>query len=502
MMRLIYCFCIVFLIACSFIIIACYPDDISVIWGNRIYKTNPFVMLSIFYFLIFAFILISNISRFFLSFPSIILNTFQKHNSEKGYKSLYKGLISIAAQNVPLARKMFSYISKHHVFNKEPLAHMLEVQVALADKQYNVVHEKLGMMLNIPLTKEFAIYHLYLESFRRSDFKSAKHYAEQALKMYSDVPWAIEAIVQYYAIEKNWSKAINCLDEHKKIKNNKTYDKNKAILLIASSLDNAKKGNIIDSYNDAIESLKLCNNSIMGSICAAKSLISQNKKSKAEVILEKIWKINPHPEIADIYTKILSKNPTEKLDKALKLEKINNKSIESMLIVSKTSLEAGNIDLARTKAMLAMQANPRKEVFLLIAQIEQESSNNLNKIFYWTQKALLNAIPDPLWISDDGYLSSTWLPISPLSKALCYFEWKIPTKSPEYIHYKDTISSIKLNNNMFNIQILSENDPKNYPFSSDKSPYFKDDNKIILDPHIRQLDDPGVKNKTIKHILY
>ncbi|WP_244668460.1 hypothetical protein [Candidatus Liberibacter africanus] len=321
------------------------------------------------------------------------------------------------------------------------------------------------------------------------------------MKFSPDLPWVIEAVVQHFALEQEWSEAISFLDKkHKKI-NIIKYNRIKETLLIARSLENAKKGNILDSYNDAIESLKLRDNSIMGSICAAKALIAQNKKRKAEVILEKIWKTNPHPEIASIYTRLLSKDSTERLRKALQLEEINKKSVESLIIVSKTALEAGNIDQARTKAILAMQTNPRKEIFLLLAQIEKESSNNLNKILSWTQKAI-HSIPDPIWISDDGSLSSIWLPLSPISKEICYFEWKVPTKSPEYISYKNIFSSTEDDHHIVKSQFFLENGKKNCLLTAENDSSCEENNEIIVNPYIRQLDDPGVKNKPTQSVFY
>ncbi|XCD90732.1 heme biosynthesis HemY N-terminal domain-containing protein [Candidatus Liberibacter asiaticus] len=450
------------------------------------------MILSILYFFLFAWILLFAVSRFFLSCPAMLFHMLHKRNYDKGYKALYTGLMSIAAHNIPLARKMHSYVSQQHTFHNEYLVYLLEVQIALAERQYNIAHEKLEMMLQIPATREFAVYSLYFESCRIGDLNSAQRYATKALDISPDAPWVTEAVVQQYVLAKEWSRAITFLNQKKK--NAKEWNRNRAILLIARSLENADKGDMIASYHDAIESLKLCDNSIMASICAAKSLISQNKKRKAEVILEKIWKVNPHPEIANIYTHLLSENTVGKLKRALRLEEINKESVESLVIVSKIALEMGSIDQAHAKAMLAMKIAPRKEIFLLLAQIEQANSHNTDKILYWTQSAL-HAMPDPLWISDDGYLSSVWLPLSPISKTLCYFEWKIPTKSPEYISSENINFSLEMAYPADDLQSMLNNGKKNHLPSIKKVSSFEDSTIHPLDPHIRQPDDPGIKEQ-------
>ncbi|WP_244668461.1 heme biosynthesis HemY N-terminal domain-containing protein [Candidatus Liberibacter africanus] len=179
MLRFVYYFCMILLMACSFAIVSYYPDGISIIWGNKIYQTSTFVVLLIAYLFLLALMVIFSVSRFFLSFPSILVQMFRKRTYDKECQTLCTSIISIAAQNIPLARKMFSQISQGHISHNKSLVNMLEVQINLADKQYNVAREKLEMMLHISSTREFAIYTLYLESRRIGDLKSAQRYAKK-----------------------------------------------------------------------------------------------------------------------------------------------------------------------------------------------------------------------------------------------------------------------------------------------------------------------------------
>ncbi|MBL0849313.1 MAG: heme biosynthesis protein HemY [Candidatus Liberibacter ctenarytainae] len=488
MLRIIYFFCIMFLLICSFLGIAYYVKDISIIYSNQIYQISPLVALSLVYFLLFAFLLLSKI---FFSFTSFLASIFQKHNHAKEFTALSTGLIAIAAQNKVLARKMSAYVSYKFTPQNESLIHLLEAQVALSDKEYLVAHAKFERMLQILPTREFALYGLYNESCRQGDFQSAKRYAERAIDISSKASWCVEAILYDYVSAKEWSKAIVFLNQHKNNIDIEEYNRNKSILLTARSLESLALNNVIAAYNDAIDALKLCNDSIMASISAAKSLILQKKTSKAEVILEKIWRINPHPEIAHIYTTISSNDSKEYLQRAFKLESLNKKSVESLIIIIKTALKNCDIDQARAKAMHAIKITPRKEIYLILAEIEQTYSHNLNQALYWTKKALY-AIPDPLWIAEDGFLSETWLPASPISRKICNFSWNNPVKIPEYNAYQCPKPS-KLDNSTNSLIIDANNTSHIY-----KDLNFHNWSSVSFNPPLRQPDDPGIKTENHK----
>ncbi|MBA5724156.1 heme biosynthesis protein HemY [Candidatus Liberibacter sp.] len=488
MLRLISFFSLIFFLIYSFMWISYYPGDVSLHWRSQIYKTSPFIALSLFYLLLLIFVLLLKISQSFLSWISFLTNIFQKHNRRNGYSALSTGLIAIAASNKILARKMFYHASRYLNSHNEPLLHLLETQIALADKQNHVAHKKFETMLNIPATQELALHGLYLESCRTNDLKSARRHAEKAMQISPHSYWSIDAVLQDYANNRKWSEAIDFLKRQKKIN---TIDidpdhRKEVILLQARSLDNLTANDIVSAYQDASAALNICSNSIIASISAARSLIAQKKTNKAEVILEKIWKTDPHPEIAHIYTTLLSKNKMENFKRSEKLESINKDNVESLLAVAKAALEIGDIDTARTKAMLAVQKHPRKGIYLLLSEIERANSQ---QILYWTQKALY-AIPDPLWMAEDGFLSEKWLPISPISKTLCHFEWKVPIKITESIASIYPQSPVESENSEKIILSQKQNNTeKSIPINLD----YRMLDIMPLNMPLRQPDDPGVE---------
>jgi len=59
----------------------------------------------------------------------------------------------------------------------------------------------------------------------------------------------------------------------------------------------------------------------------------------------------------------------------------------------------------------------------MMAEIE-EHEGDVGRARQWMGRAL-NAAPDPAWTAD-GYVSTKWLPVSPVTGRLDAFQWKVP----------------------------------------------------------------------------
>lgn len=61
-----------------------------------------------------------------------------------------------------------------------------------------------------------------------------------------------------------------------------------------------------------------------------------------------------------------------------------------------------------------------------MAEIEEKQGGDTAAVRGWMARAL-RAKRDPAWVAD-GYISSTWEPVSPLSGRVDAFEWKVPVE--------------------------------------------------------------------------
>ena len=171
--------------------------------------------------------------------------------------------------------------------------------------------------------------------------------------------------------------------------------------------------------------LKLADDLVPAGLIAAKALFREDNLRKAASILEKLWKQEPHPEIARLYVRARSGDSAlDRLKRASKLEALRPNNAVALATVAESALEARELSLARSKAEAAARIQPNEGIFLLLADIEEADTGDDGRIRHWMNQALKSP-RDPAWTAD-GVTSPEWLPVSPVSGRLDAFEWKQP----------------------------------------------------------------------------
>ncbi len=201
-------------------------------------------------------------------------------------------------------------------------------------------------------------------------------------------------------------------------------ERKKAVLLTARAAA-ALEADPKTARQDALAALKLAPSLAPAALIAAKSYFREDNVRKASSVLEQAWKQAPSSEIATTYLRARSGDSAlDRLKRAERLEALKPNNIESLLAVARAALDTKDFSRARQKAEAAARMDARESVFLLLADIEEAETGDQGRIRHWLGQAL-RAPRDPAWVAD-GFVSETWLPVSPVSGRLDAFEWKAP----------------------------------------------------------------------------
>jgi HemY protein len=281
-------------------------------------------------------------------------------------------------------------------------------------------------MADDPETRELGLRGLYLEAKRLGANEAARQYAELAADKAPHLPWATLAALDYRSQTGQWDEAIRLLDQSRAshVIDRKEADRKKAVLLTARATEKLEadpKG----ARDDALAAVKLAEDLIPAGLIAAKALFREDSLRKAASILEKLWKQEPHPEVAKLYVRARSgDSAVDRLKRANKLEALRPNNPVALATVAESALEARELSLARSKAEAAARILPNEGIFLLLADIEEADTGDDGRIRHWMNQALKSP-RDPAWTAD-GVTSPEWLPVSPVSGRLDAFEWKQP----------------------------------------------------------------------------
>jgi HemY protein len=174
----------------------------------------------------------------------------------------------------------------------------------------------------------------------------------------------------------------------------------------------------------ALEAQKLAPTFVPAASLAARLLAEGGQQRKASRIIDKAWRANPHPELAQTYSELRSGESAR--DKLKRIEGLAAKvpgHIEGALATARAALDA--LEFAKARAALEPYlAAPTRRIALLMAELERVERNDIGRAREWLARAV-HAPPDPAWTAD-GHVSEHWLPASPVTGRLDALEWRVP----------------------------------------------------------------------------
>lgn len=428
MTRLLAFILLVLALGAGFAWLADRPGELSIIWQGQRIGMSLMVAATIAVSLMAAVIFAWWVVRVVLTSPHALQRHFRARKRDRGYQALSTGLIAAGAGDAAAARKMLTRAKGLINADQEPLVHLLEAQAALIENNHDEARRKFERMADDPETRELGLRGLYLEARRLGASEAARQYAERAAETAPQLPWAADAVLEHRSQTGEWDHALKVLDQHKAAspQERQHLDRRKVVLLTARA--GAKLESETDpkgARDDALAALRIDDLFIPAGLIAAKAYLREGNLRKASHILERLWKADPHPDVARLYIHArVGDSAIDRLKRAEKLQALHPNNAETLSALAQAALDARAFSVARPKAEAAARLAPNERAFLLLADIEDAETGDQGRIRHWMNQAL-KAPRDPAWTAD-GVTSPDWLPVSPVTGKLDAFEWKTP----------------------------------------------------------------------------
>ncbi|QLF71248.1 heme biosynthesis protein HemY [Peteryoungia desertarenae] len=431
MFKVLFFFLIVLALGFGFSWLADRPGSLSILWEGQLIEMSLMVAATLILAFVALIMLTWWIVRTIWTSPHSVNRYFRARKRDRGYQALSTGLIAAGAGNAILARKMSARARGLIRADQEPLIVVLEAQAALIEGRNEEARRLFQQMADDPETRELGLRGLYVEASRLGAHEAARQYAETAAETAPYLPWAAKATLEHRCRAGNWDDAIRLLEQQRvaHVLDRSEAERLKAVLLTAKAQDQLD-AEPAAARDNALKALKLSKTLVPAAIVAARAYLRDDNVRKASSVLEQIWKLDPHPEIARAYVRARSgDSAVDRLKKAEKLEGLKPNNLESLLIVAEAALDAKDFVKARAKAEAAARMDSRERVYLLLADIEEAETGDQGRIRHWLAQAL-KAPRDATWVAD-GHVSNKWLPMSPVTGRLDAFEWKAPFDQPD-----------------------------------------------------------------------
>jgi HemY protein len=397
------------------------PGDVVITWLGWRVETSLMVLGAAILAVVVALGLLWSLLRLVLRSPFLLRTLVRNRRGARAYAAISRGLIAVGAGDAGVAHR--SMLEANRIAPAEPLALLLSAQSAQLAGDRDAADRAFRTMARRDDTKALGLHGLFVEARRRDDLVSARAYAEEAVRTAPSLGWASRAVLESRCRDGDWAGALALLERNKRALDKESYRRQRAVLLTARALA-AEETDRDNAKAFALEAIKLAPTLVPAAALAGRLLAESGDPRKAARVVEKAWRANPHPQLAQAYADVrLGDTARDRLKRIEALAKKAPGHVEGELALARAAIDAQEFAKARA-ALAPYLAAPSKRVALLMAALERAERNDEGRAREWLARAL-NAAPDPAWTAD-GYVSDRWLPVSPLSGRLDAFEWRVP----------------------------------------------------------------------------
>src|SRR5580704_648240 len=315
----------------------------------------------------------------------------------RAYEAISNGLIAIGSGDIAAANKFAVQVNK--IAPGEPLALLLSAQAAQLSGDREAAERVFHAMANRADTKALGLHGLFIEARRRNDRMAAQAFAEEAARTAPSLGWAGRAVLEFRCATGDWAGALALLERNKDTLDKASYRRQRAVLLTARA--QAIESSDRDAARAlALEAQQLAPTLVPAAAMAGRFLAEGGSLRKAGRVIDKAWRANPHPDLAEAYARLrYGDTARDRLKRVEALAKQTPGNIEGALALARAALDAREFASVRAALKPYLDA-PTKRVCLLMAALERAERNDEGRAREWTARAV-NAAPDPTWTADN-----------------------------------------------------------------------------------------------------
>lgn len=431
MLRLISGFAFVLLLAFAAAWLADQPGEISLRWGVYEITTSVLVGAVALALLIVAATLIWRSYHWLTGAPGAIGDWLRTRGRRKGFEALSHGLIAAGAGDADAAAREVAAAERY--LGGAPLTLLLKAQTAQLRGEPAAARRAYEAMLAIPETEALGLRGLYLEARRAGDLDEARELVLRAVKLKPAMGWAAQALFELQAAAEDWTGASATLGlrrRHRHI-DKATEARARAVILTAQAQAAMDAGHDTEALEAALSAHKLAPELVPAAAIAGRILAERGEVGRASKLVEKTWRLAPHPDLATIFAHVRPGDSTH--DRLARARQLAGKPIgiaagnpEGPIAVARAAIEAHEWEAARLALRPLVEETPTRRVCMAMAEIENGEHGNRGRVREWLARAV-SAPRDPAWTAE-GHVSDRWLPVSPETGKFDVYEWRVPVE--------------------------------------------------------------------------
>ncbi|PHQ69203.1 MAG: heme biosynthesis protein HemY [Sneathiella sp.] len=433
MIRAVFIFIVIVLLAFGAVWLADYPGNVRLTWGGYIVETSIVVVAAL--ALVFA-ILVAFAYRFWVWLkrgPGRIGEVFSARRREKGLEALSSGMVAIAAGDAVEARRQAVEAEKH--LAGEPMTLLLAAQAAELNEDDRAARIYYDRMIERGDTEFLGLRGLINRARKDGDIERARALAARADELRPGTDWVLKELYELALKARDWNKADQTLSRMARGKAGKgeAVKRARAVISYERALVCLDAGKDTDALSLVMIAHDLAPYFVPAAVLAVKLTAELESPRKLQKLIADCWKQAPHRALAEVIR--LSNSGEQSPDWFRRAEETvaphNRDHVETHLMLAQAALASSDWGPARNHLMKAGGDQPSASIYYMLAELEEKANADAIAAREWILKSAA-APQDPLWICDScGRQEESWSAHCPSCDSFDSFTWRLADRGPQ-----------------------------------------------------------------------
>jgi HemY protein len=359
--------------------------------------------------------------------PRVFSRHLDDRAQNQALAAVSQGLSAIAAGDADMAAKQAERAKKlmKHDYG---LVSLLMGMTARLNGDATAADSAFRALLNTKETAFIGVRGLLQLALDRKQYDQGLVLARQAHRMHPKQTWILKTLYDLELRARHWVEAQDLLSKLLKFK---SFDgqhaaSDKAAMLLARAIDAAGRGLSDQAYFLTREAYETAPSFLPSALAYTPFLIRRDAHREARRLIEKCWKINPHPDLKEAWIRLMPDADASKHYQWLsKLARVNPDHEDTHLMLADAALMQGLTGQARVHLDAAQGSRKSQKSVRLMAQLEEKLGNHHAADV--CRDAVFSAAPDRAWVCrETGRIYAAWMPFAPPHNSFNTIIWHDP----------------------------------------------------------------------------
>ena len=359
--------------------------------------------------------------------PYYIARRSRERRKDLGFLALSDGFIALQAGDANRARQLAREARGN--LPRNAAAQLLEARADLALGDMHSAREHYRALITNRKTALAALSGLYDQARQQGRLDAALTFAQKALDIAPQAPWARAAVFDDLTRTGRWEEAFRMVADEAAVTREDKMRKRRRQAVVETARSQLAEGREPNAaLEHSLAALKLQPDFVPAALIAARIYANRNEARRATSLLRRVWRATAHPDIATLFANATpGASAVDRLKRVSELVESPPPNKASALVLARAAIDAFEWSAARSALANYSSANPSQAVCLLMAEIEDGENGDKGKARDWLNRAV-RAPREAVWTAD-GITADEWEPLSPVTGKLDAFEWRVPTSA-------------------------------------------------------------------------